>query len=347
MKYLKTFNNDSEYVVDQPNFSHPHVSFIKSPRQVIYEKTAPAHDYSKDYLTLEALSNGRIYFQSDGNDINDLQLSMDSGNTWEYYSDTAGYILVESGDKVMLKGGLTATTSDNGCVNISTTCQFNAMGNPLSLCYSNFGNVTSITQQRIFMSLFSGCTRLVSAENLSLPATALTRSCYSSMFAGCSGLTTAPELPAMTLATYCYTSMFFRCTSLTTAPELPATALAENCYNNMFSGCTSLTTAPELPAITLAENCYKLMFNSCTSLTTAPELPATTLVNGCYSGMFQGCTNLNYIKAMFTTTPGINYTQSWVDGVAATGTFVKNSAATWSKSGTSGIPTGWTVQTAS
>jgi hypothetical protein len=63
--------------------------------------------------------------------------------------------------------------------------------------------------------------------------------------------------------------------------------------------------------------------------------------------MFAGCTSLNYIKAMFTTTPSTTYTNNWVSGVASTGTFVKNSAATWNVTGTSGIPTGWTVQTVS
>ena len=37
----------------------------------------------------------------------------------------------------------------------------------------------------------------------------------------------------------------------------------------------------------------------------------------------------------------------YINGVAATGTFVKNSAAEWDVSGVNGIPEGWTVQTAS
>jgi len=63
--------------------------------------------------------------------------------------------------------------------------------------------------------------------------------------------------------------------------------------------------------------------------------------------MFYGCTKLNYIKAMFTTTPSDTYTSYWVRSVASSGTFVKNSAATWDVTGTSGIPSGWTVETAS
>ena len=125
---------------------------------------------------------------------------------------------------------------------------------------------------------------------------------------------------------------------------LPATILSEDCYTSMFEHCTSLTTAPELPATTLAGYCYYSMFSDCTSLTTAPELPVTTLTEGCYGYMFYGCSNLNYIKAMFTTTPSNTYTSNWVQGVAATGTFVKSTAASWNVTGANGIPTGWTVQ---
>ena len=79
------------------------------------------------------------------------------------------------------------------------------------------------------------------------------------------------------------------------------------------------------------------------------SLPATTLSNNCYYSMFQGCTNLSYIKAMFTTMPSafLTCTTNWVDGVSSSGTFVKNSAATWTTTGTDGIPNGWTVETAS
>ena len=115
----------------------------------------------------------------------------------------------------------------------------------------------------------------------------------------------------------------------------------------MFNGCTSLTVAPELPATTLANDCYNNMFKGCTGLTTAPELPATTLASYCYNSMFEGCTSLSYIKAMFTTTPGNSYTANWVKNVKDTGTFVKNSTATWDVSGNAGVPTGWTVETAS
>ena len=128
---------------------------------------------------------------------------------------------------------------------------------------------------------------------------------------------------------------------------LPSMSLTAYCYNSMFYSCTSLVTTPELPATTLALRCYSNMFIVCTSLVTAPELPATYLANYCYDYMFYNCTSLNYVKAMFIS--GTNQTMNaayWLKNVAATGTFVKNSEATWSNIEW-GIPTGWTVETAS
>ena len=179
-----------------------------------------------------------------------------------------------------------------------------------------------------------------------LPVTTLNQSCYWEMFKGCTSLTTAPALPARTLELSCYLEMFSGCTSLTTAPALPATTLADRCYANMFHSCTSLVNAPALPATTLAVNCYFSMFYGCSSLVNAPTLPARRLVSSCYNTMFSGCTNLKYIKAMFTTTPSTSYTTSWVNGVASSGTFVKNATAEWNVTGNNGIPTGWTVQKA-
>ena len=123
---------------------------------------------------------------------------------------------------------------------------------------------------------------------------------------------------------------------------LPATTLYLRSYSYMFYGCTSLTTAPALPATALTQQCYSYMFDGCTSLTTAPELPATTLVTSCYERMFQNCTNLNYINC-HAVIPNDAYTNYWVNGVAATGTFVKNPDSNWARS-VSGIPSGWTVQ---
>ena len=125
--------------------------------------------------------------------------------------------------------------------------------------------------------------------------------------------------------------------------SLPATTLAESCYDSMFYGCTSLVNAPTLPATTLAVYCYQNMFNGCTSLVKAPTLPATTLEYSCYQFMFDGCTKLSYIKCLATKISASSLS-NWVNGVASSGTFVKDANMTSWTTGISGIPTGWTVQ---
>ena len=149
-----------------------------------------------------------------------------------------------------------------------------------------------------------------------------------------------------TLPDYAFYGLFDNCTSLTQAPALPATTLSDYCYTSMFERCTSLTQAPALPATTMAEHCYEGMFEGCTSLTTAPELPATTLAKSCYNYMFNSCAKLNYVKAMFTSKSTYYDTNGWLKKVSQTGTFVKNSASTLTND-EAGIPSGWTVQTAS
>lgn len=139
--------------------------------------------------------------------------------------------------------------------------------------------------------------------------------------------------------------LFENCTVLTSAPELPATNLADKCYWSMFWGCTSLAVAPELPATTLANSCYVNMFHGCTKLTEAPELKAAMLVEDCYNGMFFGCTNLNSITMLATDIDADWCLDSWVNGVANSGTFTKAEGMTnIPTNSVSGIPSGWTVK---
>lgn len=300
-------------------------------------------DYSEEYLTFEALEEGDFDFNipwelldtlSDGS----FSYSLDEGKTWitentleQRQDDFYIYLTLSAGTKIMFKGNVTNYAADisvgGGSYKIYNSnfhfySNFKVYGNIMSLIYGdNFRGKTTFPNNSSynFAVLFANNDEgVIDVSNL--------------------------ILPAKTLSQYCYQSMFYG-TELTTAPKLPATTLANFCYFGMFTGCTSLIQAPVLPATTLASNCYNSMFKGCTSLTTAPELPATTLVNNCYAQMFEGCTNLNYIKAMFTSKPSASYTNMWVNRVAATGTFVKNSAATWNVTGTSGVPTGWTVET--
>lgn len=347
------------------------INKISDQNQTVFQyikadSPTPPHDYSQDYLTFEALESGTFRFS--GNSVN---YSLDSGATWTSLASDTDSPTVNAGDKIMFKATLTPASS-KGVGRFYSTGAFNAMGNPYSLLdEASFSGMTDLTGYNYALyNLFASMTGLTSAENLSLAATALTSSCYFGMFQNCSSLTTAPMLPATTLADGCYDSMFSNCTSLTTAPELQATTLADSCYANMFSGCRALTVAPDLSATTLgiqsyaqmfqycsglvnppvisattlASHCCIGMFNGCSSLTEAPDLLATTLTTWCYRYMFSGCTSLNYIKMLATDISADRCIDRWTEGVAASGTFVKNASMTTLPTGDSGIPSGWTVQ---
>lgn len=130
---------------------------------------------------------------------------------------------------------------------------------------------TTILGEACYSHMFEGCTSLVKAPNISattLPdADDAEYGAFAYMFKDCTSLTAAPEaLPATVLTKYCYSGMFHNCTSLITAPKLLAITLADGCCQNMFDGCESLEAIPELPATTLADYCYSYMFYGCSSL---------------------------------------------------------------------------------
>lgn len=297
-----------------------------------------------DYMTLSALGDGEITITIPA------ELSSTYATSFSYSKDKSTWtdtvvdntaktisIPIKSGDNVYLKGDALTLFNEElfGGLSINSTANIDASGNIMSLLYGdNFTDKTTLPESGTysFGSLFSGNEHLINAKDLKLPATTLNYSCYSSMFEGCTSLTTAPELHATTLAQNCYEFIFSGCTSLTTAPALPATTLAPGCYGYMFSDCTSLTTAPELPATTLADNCYNGMFSGCTSLTTAPELPVTTLAPSCYSSMFSGCTSLTTVPELRATTLADSCYSSMFLGCSSLTTAPELPAATLSDS---------------
>ena len=258
-------------------------------------------------LTFEAkTASAKVRFTKEGGvSVSTLQYKMNDGS-WQNYTYGTDITLSNVGDKVSFRGGNAAyATSTSKYTKISCTGDCYIYGNIMSLVsMTDYADTKTLAQNYAFCQLFYQNSHIVNhpSKTLVLPATTLKNYCYQSMFYGCTGLTTAPELPATTLQSYCYREMFYGCSSLTTAPELPATTLAIYCYDKMFQGCTSLTTAPELPATTLANSCYYSMFQGCTSLTAAPVLPATTLDKYCYYSMFQGCTSLTTAPELPATT---------------------------------------------
>lgn len=323
----------------------------------------------------------------------DVWYSTDGGTNW-IGTEGNTTINVASGDTVMVKCKLADCVVDRQdgtydphprpCTFIGSTASFDVEGNIMSLIYGDdFSGETSMEYTYTYMEYdvetreptetegSTGCqldqmfygTNVISAENLVLPATTLSISCYSYMFQGCTSLTQAPSLPATTLADWCYNGMFEATNVLPDCTNIDFTSqsvVASGGLKGLFRGTkitdndlrnilpiNSQTNNYYLPVTTLSNGCYQDMFNGCTSLTTAPELPATTLASYCYQFMFSGCTNLNYIKMLATDISAINCLNNWVNGVASTGTFVKAASMTTLPSGPFGIPRNWTIQNAS
>ena len=234
-KYIKKFNTHAEYEsFISEDFIKPNVSLCVEENEVHYNDLT---NYSNEYLTFIAKESGAFTFTPQESNV--ISYSIDGGETWT----EGNTVSVSNGDKVMWKGTMTSGTFPlQGIGRFSSTANFDVQGNIMSLLYGdNFKEETDLTgKDNTFWRLFYQNTKIINAENLSLPATTLVSNCYSGMFGGCTSLVNAPELPATTIASNCYQNMFNGCTSLTTAPELPATALASYCYNYMFRDCTSL-----------------------------------------------------------------------------------------------------------
>ena len=187
---------------------------------IVWPTIPPEPVYSAMPLTFEINGGGRIYWglsnpTGDTHEENakTISYSKDGGATW---TDITSYpkatIQVSSGDTIMFKGNNSTyfETPEWNCFG-GSTARFKVYGNIMSLINGdNFTGLTTLQEgQR-----FSGCTYLTSAENLILPATGLSTSCYFRMFEGCTRLTTAPELPAVVIKNFSYFYMFNGCTKL-------------------------------------------------------------------------------------------------------------------------------------
>lgn len=341
MRYIKSFANDSaiQEAVDNKTLGKPYVALNESAGTIDWN--GKDIDYSKMYLTIEALSGGTFYVRKAnvGYSVNGADWETTTGETT---------LSLNQGDEVRFKG----TAGGKGLFS-GNTLAFNAYGNVESLEYGdNYIGQTNVQNSYAFEYMFRGCTNLVTAP--ALPATDVRVWCYHAMFSGCTSLTTVPELPATALTKDCYYEMFTNCTSLSSVQKvLPAKLLKSSSYANMFQNCTNLTTAPEILASAGGEACLQGMFYGCTNLTTAPILTIEALPEYGCSSMFSGCTNLNYIKCLATSKADSDATMYWVlDVQTVSGTFVKDPSVRvgtghfWTR-GIGGVPDNWTVVDAS
>ena len=202
----------------------------------------PTHNYSRDYLTLQILTDGTVAWNSIGSGMSKtIEYSLNDGTWTPITASSSTTINVLAGDTVRLRGTNSTYAKDKS--NYSGfeggTATFNVEGNAMSLVYGdNFINQYTLSSNYTFCSLFK-LSNVVSAENLVLPATSLSQYAYRAMFSNAYSLNAAPALPATRLNTGVYYYMFENC-AFSTAPELLAPTLVNSCYYCMFIGCRNL-----------------------------------------------------------------------------------------------------------
>ena len=77
-----------------------------------------------------------------------------------------------------------------------------------------FGSSSSVYHKFVINGLVAASGDITSLRRLDLEQTTLAKYCYTRMFDGCTGLTSAPELPATTLKARCYRAMFRNCKNI-------------------------------------------------------------------------------------------------------------------------------------
>ena len=212
--------------------------FLHGENAVSFELTAME---AGTPLTMTVMGNGGTIFVS--NPSEGMKYSIKHGENYGEKKLITGdiEIPVSHNDEVRFYGNGT-----NGSTNIIVNTNVMLTGNIMSLVdEENFANITTM-EGASFAGLFAGNNfreTIIDVSGLLLPATTLSKNCYSGMFAGCSFLSGGPaELPALTLAKGCYSNMFKGCGQVMWAETLvlPATELVDSCYFNMFYGCGNL-----------------------------------------------------------------------------------------------------------
>ena len=221
------------------NPSTRELSFLDANGEAISVIIIPSSspDDPRKPLMFLSLEDGSTVKLTNSSTNNTYETSSDGENWSSYALERA--ITLNEGEKVYFRCTyFTPTNNDSRYVHFVLTGKLEAYNNVNSMYSVDFANITTLTQQWVFYSLFGSCSALYRAPLL--PATTLSTACYAGMFSGGSNLAEPPELPALTLETNCYAGMFANCSSLTKAPELPATDLATSCYYRMFRYCTHL-----------------------------------------------------------------------------------------------------------
>jgi hypothetical protein len=287
------------------------------------------------YLTFEALEDEfSVSFT-----INELMYCINGNGKWKILSVGGKTEAINKGDYISFKA--TPSNLSSGVGTFSTTGQFNAMGNALSLLYGDNAeeNIGTTLPSYAFNSLFS-VSKIVNVSPTLFPSTSISSYSYKRVFFNCRKLTKAPTFCNTNVPNNCFNEAFAWCTSLIDVYPFDQkgwTSLGEGAFYKMFSNCTSLKSAGfAIPDSTQARVCMSYMFENCTNLEIAPIIGDIKGFPTNIFSIFSGCSKLKYIKCMST------YAKPYIDfgTLPEKGVLVKSASNTWIADK---VPSGWTI----
>lgn len=264
------------------------------------------HDYSQDYFTIEALENScQVRWKASSTSlIKSISYSTDL-STWTSVS---------------------SSTSNNGTLMATLN-----IGDKLYLKGTQTRYGTSSSHTRLWankkFNVYGNLNSLINGDNFTSP------------------------INVNSYETYTFEQLFSECPVIDASNLVfPFTRVKANMYDYMFNYCTQLETPPNsiwpIDGARVDYNSCRYMFRECRKITKSPIIYSysryDSSVSGTFQYMFSGCTVLSEVTALCPYMS--NMFQYWLPNVPATGTFTKWQSTSWTwPSGSSGIPSGWTV----
>ena len=191
-----------------------------------------------------------------------------------------------------------------------------------------------------YSNMFMSCSNLT--DTIPLSCDSIGSQGCEGMYAFCENIK-QPNSISVKEAIGAFMSMFQGCTSLTKTAEIRDLNVASvSCFAYMYKDCKSLTEAHDMKFDQMLETSCAEMFKGCTALINAPRLLTVDVDEKAYNNMFERCTNLSYIECAMVRDSSV-FGNSWVIGVASSGTFVKNVLQAKYEYSNNSIPTSWNI----
>ena len=132
-KYLTKFDTHADYLAAKDELLLPNVSLCVQENEVHYNPVP--YDYSQDYFTVESLEDNASIKYSGGVGGYSVSVSTNNGETWT--SGTYINIILNAGEKLLIKGNNTMYYDYEGYAYIQSVKQHIIYGKCILLFYPN------------------------------------------------------------------------------------------------------------------------------------------------------------------------------------------------------------------